>query len=154
MEGLEKLCIAGTKTIRLEMPSTSWSTKLFDTIEAIKLRGLNPVMAHIDRYGRRAVSRLLNLDVKAQVNAPAICSIFSRDHFLRLIDEEIVVAIGSDLHEAPINGYYHFKKAQKIIGEERLELLMERSLECLEGAVSLREMFPTAKKQSLKEKPL
>ena len=141
MEGIEKLCIEGTKTILLEMPMTAWNDRIFDTVEAIKYLGLNPVMAHIDRYNRRAVSQLLELDVKAQVNAPAFCALFSRGHYLKMIDDDVVVAMGSDLHEAPENGYYHFVKAQKIIGEERLEHLMENSLKCVEGAIPLREMF-------------
>lgn len=145
MEGVEKLCIEGTKTILLEMPMTAWNVRLYDTVEAIKNLGLSPVMAHIDRYSKRAVSGLLELGVKAQVNAPAFCSLFSREHYLRLIDDDTVVAMGSDLHEAPDNGYYHFVKAQKIMGEERLEHLMKNSLACLEGAIPLRELFASNK---------
>ena len=142
MGGLEKLCIEGTRTILLEMPMTAWTPKLYETVEAIKELGLEPVMAHIDRYPKNEVAKLLALGVKAQVNAPAFCSVLSRGHYLKLVDNGTVVAMGSDLHEAPTDGYACFKKAKKVMGEELLALLMTNSQKYLEGAIPLTEMFP------------
>ncbi len=123
MDGLHKLTVRGTNTILLEMPLTAWTSKLLDTVEEIYKSSLTPVMAHIDRYPKRAVEELLEIGVKAQLNADALCRSFDRRKLIRYVEDGKIVAIGSDLHGAKKGGYTKFLSACKYLGDALPEIM-------------------------------
>jgi len=123
MEGLDRLTVKGTDTILLEMPLSSWTSGLLDTVEEIYKSELTPVMAHIDRYPQRAVLELLEIGVAAQLNADSLCRFFDRRKLLRYVEDGRVVAIGSDLHGAKNGGYAKFTKACKYLGGALPEIM-------------------------------
>lgn len=126
MEGLEKLCVAGSRTILLEMPNQMWSEELLETVYAIAhLRKLRPVMAHIDRYPPSEVERLLCLGVAAQINAEAVCGLRTRRRCLEYVERGVVWALGSDIHGRS-RAYSLFAKAQRHLGRAGSQV-MERS---------------------------
>ena len=67
MEELPELAIKGTSYILLEMPFEVWSEGTFRTLNAIRNRGLYPIIAHIERYlsfqkGTQNIERLMRSD--------------------------------------------------------------------------------------------
>lgn len=49
-ENLDKLCIAGTSYMLVEMPYGRWGQELYDCLYSLQLKGIHPVLAHIERY--------------------------------------------------------------------------------------------------------
>ena len=134
MDGLETLCIAGTDCMLLEMPLAKWSSELFETVDAITERGIQVILAHIDRYDQKDVEELMTLDVMAQINASSLCSFFRRRKLRHWFEEGRVWALGSDLHGAEEGGYDHFLKAIDKLGENTVNEVMENSRELLTNA--------------------
>ena len=98
---LDKLCVAGTNYILLEMPYTKWNETLFDIIYKVKISGLEPVMAHIDRFlyqDRAMLNALFELDVYYQVNAEAFLDKKSRRQVAELMENGTIHVLGSDMH--------------------------------------------------------
>lgn len=130
MQGIEKLCIGDTNYLMLEMPMGSWSESLFDTIYNIKKHGIMPIMAHIDRFLKCDVDSLIDLGVLVQINTDSILSGMKRKRILRMIEDDLVVAIGSDLHHCDVGTYKKFDKALAKLGSDA-ERIMKKSAEIL-----------------------
>lgn len=102
-EGLERLCLAGTNCILLEMPMTIWTDWVFNEIYKICNRNLIPVMAHLERYSvfppnLKKIEHLTEMEVCIQVNASDIGKL----HYRKIIDKFFKsgnpVVLGSDTH--------------------------------------------------------
>lgn len=116
LESLELLCIENTNCILLEMPYTGWTDWVYRTIYNISSqRGLQPVIAHVDRYPQKSVLRLLDMSVTAQVNASALSSFFGRFCFTNLLNQKKLHLLGSDAHQEA-REYKDFAKALKLLG--------------------------------------
>lgn len=131
-EGLEnlpelpQLCIEGTDCILLEMPFTSITDRLINTIyEISETRKLLPIMAHVDRYEPNDVDRVLSLGAIAQINAEALCRLTRRSTYIKWIDRGKIQALGSDIHEDGDN-YLKFARAVKVLGH-RTQRVMDAS---------------------------
>ena len=103
LEGLEKLCIEGTRVLLLEMPVTRWSdTTVRELLEIAVSFNLTLVLAHIERYmflQRAGVfAELLNNGVLMQVNASFFTDWFTRRKAFKLLDNGAVHLLGSDCH--------------------------------------------------------
>ena len=130
MNSLEKLCIGNTNYLMLEMPLGHWNESLFDTVVNIKKLGIVPIMAHIERYLKLDVDALIDLGVLVQVNAEAMLSSQKRKRIFRMVEDDLVVALGSDLHQVDARAYKHFDKAIIKLGDSA-ETIMARSAEIL-----------------------
>lgn len=136
MKDIDKLCIDDTSVLLAELPSQSLKREYVDTVEALLKKGLNVVLAHIDRYLSTAsdlIDEMLALGAKAQINADALLSPRSRKRLFGYIENGSVCALGSDLHGADGSGYKAFAKAEKHLHEYYFEI-MRRSAELLRGA--------------------
>ncbi len=111
-EGIERLTIKGTNTLLLEMPMTYWSNNVIETVMALDDR-FDIVLAHIDRYPSEELEKLLYTGIKAQVNARNSIRKSNRKRVIEWIDEGIVHALGSDLHETEDVTTKAFLKLQK-----------------------------------------
>ena len=137
MEGLHRLCLEGTNLLLLEMPfvkGDAWTPKLYNTAEEILQKGIQPVLAHVDRYPKKAVEPLLKKGMLAQVNADGLCRRMGRRHLMEWIEQGLVVALGSDLHEAPPDGYRAWYRVMTTMPEQ-FRTIMERTEKLVEGAV-------------------
>ena len=141
MEGLDKLCIRGTKCILLELPTaSSWNHGILDTVEQIIDRRYTVVLAHIDRYlpsRERDIDYLLSLGAVAQINAPSLFMFGKKKKLLSYIDGGLVYALGSDLHGVDTKDYNLFATVEKRIGTDRFESIMSKTEELLENAERL-----------------
>ena len=100
LPGLKELRLQGTRTLLLEMPFQRWSEELLDAVEAISDDDdFRIVLAHVDRYDRKAVEKLFRLDhVKGQVNVDNLKKVFGTRYLREWIREGYIVAVGSDIH--------------------------------------------------------
>ena len=136
MEGLEKLAIVGTNVILLEMPFRHWNNEIVETVLDIRQRGLCPILAHIDRYEKDDVHRLLRAGFLAQVNADGVAGLVPYLRNRHYFSSNSVVALGSDLHGAERGGYKHFQRAVARLGETA-DAVFAQSAELLKGALPL-----------------
>ncbi|MBR6399700.1 MAG: capsular polysaccharide biosynthesis protein [Firmicutes bacterium] len=139
-DGLDKLKISGTDHILLEMPFERWSEKTLNEVAAIKEEtGLTPIMAHLDRYidfqkGTDNIERLISMEVPIQLNAECFESFFTRGRAIKMINNGLVSALGSDCHNTdkrrpnlgPCIAYI-----TKKCGAEAVENIMDRSRKLL-----------------------
>ena len=110
-ELLPQLCLEGTNMLLLEMPFEQWDREMVDDVERIlNRRGLQVVLAHVERYGRfqkdrDAWERILEMPLSIQLNAE---SFINKGSFLRpnkehklslqLLEEDENIILGSDCH--------------------------------------------------------
>ena len=59
-ENISTLCIENTNYILIEMPYSPWSDWMIDSVYKLILRGLKPIMAHIDRYTSQNKENLIS----------------------------------------------------------------------------------------------
>lgn len=119
MEDVEQLCIEGTNTILLELPFTMTEDhqNLYDSIEALlREKNLTVVLAHPNRYETKVIERALALGCFLQLNAEDILRLRERARIKKWLREEIVVAVGSDIHHER-QVYRKFKKCATILGD-------------------------------------
>jgi protein-tyrosine phosphatase len=98
---LHELCIEGTDYLLLEMPYDAWGEWCFEAVYKIGLRGIRPVIAHIDRFlyqKQSALDALFEQDVLYQVNAEAFLDRRMNKKLDTLIRTGKAHFIGSDMH--------------------------------------------------------
>ena len=102
-KNLQKLCIAGTKYLMIEMPYADWNSLDIRELRSLLLnRGITPILAHAERYfpyqQRNRIDELLNLGVVIQVNSESVIDSKLRKPILKLIRSGIIHILGSDCH--------------------------------------------------------
>ena len=121
MEGIDSLCIKGTKIILLELTSDVEGNGQAECVEQLLANGYTVVLAHIDRYLKandHSIRDLISLGAKAQINADAFYSVALQKKLrYYLEDTDSVVAIGSDLHGNNKISYLSFSKLSKHLGD-------------------------------------
>ena len=133
-EDLSELCVQGTKTILLEMPTVSWTGSIISSVEDIADAGYSVVLAHVERYNKALIDPLLKMGFNAQINTLSCKNIFSRLRVENYIRRGYVCAIGSDLHRD--GSCFHFKKFTRT-RPQATENIMQKTEELLVGAESL-----------------
>lgn len=134
LENLNKLCIDGTNTILIEMPDLPWSDSLIKSLSEIRDElGLDVVIAHIDRYGKKEAARLIAKGFKAQVNSDSTTSFLMKGTVLNWVKSGYVYALGSDKHvhsdKASLT-YKEFPKAASILAKYA-DIINERTLKLI-----------------------
>lgn len=98
---LDRLCIAGTRTLLLELPLSGCNAEILQTVEDLIQKGYTVVLAHIDRYIKRygdQIDALLSLGALAQINANSLKSFWDRRRLTPYLESPCVVGFGTDLH--------------------------------------------------------
>ena len=124
MEGLEKLCIGDTNNILIEMPFSPWTPWVFTSLRnMIALRGLRPIVAHVDRYMENpGLKELLSMNLPLQVNAEAFEKFGRRHRVMKLFENGSAQFLGSDIHMADPTAYQRFSKAVRYLGDSMKEV--------------------------------
>ena len=106
---IEKLCIEGTKYMLIEMPYSYWAESLYDSLYSLSIRGITPIMAHIERFYAHIddFDMLWDLNVMYQVNADSFLKDKISKKMNYIFENEMVQLIGSDMHNIE-------KRTQKI----------------------------------------
>ncbi|MDP4151977.1 MAG: CpsB/CapC family capsule biosynthesis tyrosine phosphatase [Bacillota bacterium] len=102
IEGLEKLCIENTSYILIEPPMEPWQDWIYESVYKIVLRGLHPIIAHVERYmgvmSFNRILKLLEMDVISQINADSLSYFTGRRNIIKLYKEQKFHLLGSDTH--------------------------------------------------------
>ena len=124
---LKELRLQGTKLLLLEMPFSHWSEGLLDSVEAVSDDdSFRIVLAHVDRYDRKAVEKLFRLNhVKGQVNADNLKKRLGKGYLRAWAREGLIVAAGSDIHGVE-TGYEDWLTCQRRYAET-WETIMKRT---------------------------
>ncbi len=141
LDGLEKLCIGNTNTILIELPygdTSDWIT--YAVYEIIAKRRLKPVLAHFERFCREKnalerFSKLVSLDLFIQVNADSFIDKPFYKAVKKLIKNNQVSVIGSDMHNLKDRNSNYDKAVYKIkrkFGEEYLTSMQNNAKKLLE----------------------
>ena len=130
MEGLQRLMF-GDGIILLEMPPSSWTSTLIETVEAIfkDICQGRMVLAHVDRYPPDDIERLMDYGIPGQLNAASLLSPLRRRRYMKWIDSGKIAALGSDIHGAD-KSYATLSKTVAFLGS-RAESIMHSSAELL-----------------------
>lgn len=133
MESLEELCVEGTRVLLLEMPFTDhWDPELIHTVTALReTRGLQVVLAHVERYRVAQIDPLLDAGCLAQVNAGSLTGGWNRQRLRaeRYLRQNRISALGSDIHGVG-DQYSDFARVMKKHYRE-VGKIMERTRELL-----------------------
>ena len=118
-----------------ELSFRGYAGNMGETFERMMDDGLNPILAHVDRYETTLIENYFSLGLFGQVNAEAITRRFGRRTLLQWIDEGLILALGSDIHGAN-DGYAPYTKARAILADrgDRLDAATE---DLLSGAKPL-----------------
>lgn len=119
---ISQLCIRGTKTMLVEMPSYKWTARLIDTLFAIREdKNIDIVLAHVDRYLYEDVNELMSMGFVGQLNADSLIGFIGRKKYIKWIEDGSIVALGSDVHEN-VKQYNVYKKAMNILKDNGTKL--------------------------------
>ncbi|MEE1046771.1 MAG: CpsB/CapC family capsule biosynthesis tyrosine phosphatase [Clostridia bacterium] len=137
IDSLDKLCVNGSKVLLLELEPSAFTEKQIDEILDICYGGYTVVLVHIERYtkisGFKQIKRIIaEGDVLAQCNASSFLSgAFSRAAF-KLLKENLVSIIASDMHSLdlrPSNLKNAYEVIEKKFGTKTKKLLMHNAEE-------------------------
>ena len=122
LEGLERLCVSGTRVMLCELPFRGLTAGLSETFERLTEDwGIVPVLAHVDRYDPTDIENLFSQGLVGQLNAEPLSHRFRRRRFLPWIDRGQIVALGSDIHGTAV-GYSQYLKAVDFLGPRAREI--------------------------------
>ncbi len=131
IEDIEKLCIEDTDYMLVELPYVI-NNETPDLVYNLTLKGIKPVMAHIERYAdcdAYALENLFSLGVLYQVNADTLAEA-PRKTVYELIESGHCHVIGSDMHNLtyrPPCVEKGYNAVAKYYGEEAAELLEQNA---------------------------
>ena len=145
---LQKLCIENTDYILVEMPYEKWNVNNYDFIYLLKINGMKPIIAHIERYWvqRNDFYNLFSLDVLFQVNADFFLTPNSRKKVIPyLFENNALHILGSDMHNTTTRSS-NMKQASEYIslkyGNDRFGYLMNNAYEVLNNNDVKKFRFP------------
>ena len=100
--GLEKLCITGTRLLLVELSEMKWDPAYADWIYGLTVKGIRPILAHVERYSYfdRLYDELSAVDVIYQVNADTVLSVRGRLFLADLYKGSKPVIVAGDMHNA------------------------------------------------------
>lgn len=135
-EDITPLCVAGTRTLLLELPYTSEiSTWIQDVRTLIHQNAVKIVLAHVERYqnmwSKTDFKEIMALPVLKQVNCGSLLceNPFRRRRILHMIAEEQVHVLGTDAHNCtlrPVN----MEAAMTLLRKKGMEMQWNRMMAC------------------------
>jgi protein-tyrosine phosphatase len=140
---LQKLCIEGAdKLLLLEMPLGVWgSAALSEVYRLMTVRGITPVLAHIERYAGKkgngnddSISGLLLMGALVQSNAEHFVSWRTRRRAFAMLRQGRIHVFGSDCHNLdsrPPNMGKLRRVLRKKLGNAGIAAIDERSKKLL-----------------------
>ncbi len=138
-ERIDELCIEGTNYMLVEMPPGPWKDWMIESLYKLSLRGIRPIMAHIDRYLKRPARwfRLIDeLQPVYQVNSYVFGTYKGRRAALGLFKKGRIHILGSDMHGLVGRNNtipQAYENLEKHFGKEYVRLIEENGTRILEN---------------------
>lgn len=147
MDRLLELCIEDTNYLICEMPYTKWNMNHYDFLYSLILKGIRPIIAHIERYydKKKELSNLLSLDLLYQVNTASFSQRHIKRYIPHLFEMGAVQLIGSDMHNLTTRKPDMKKAVDKIMtayGKQRLEILLNNAKAVLDNKNVIPKRYP------------
>lgn len=144
---LDKLCISGTNYILLEMPYEPWQDWMYEEVYHVSLRGLRPILAHLDRFvsQEKKFPNLYSTNALFQINANAFIEKSIRRKILKLFTNDAAHVIGSDMHNTttrPPNLAEAYAVIERKFGWEYVDFLHNNSVRILSDSKVLPTRLP------------
>lgn len=132
-EAADGLCIGQSGAMLLEMPFCEWTRRMLDDVyELLTQRGIQPVLAHVERYlafqPRSIVDELIDHGVWLQMNASCFTRWQTSRRALGMLDRGEIHFLGSDCHNMSSrkpNMGEAAEKIQKKLGSDAQDYLDE-----------------------------
>ncbi len=140
---LQRLAVGKNRLLLVKLPRARWDAELLDTLSALRFADYHPLLVNVGSYHPEAVEELFSLGYKGQLDLSSIATldIRRRRRYLRWIDAGNVVALGSGITVCDLNEIQHFirniRRARKILGRDRLQILAEHAEILLDSAQSI-----------------
>lgn len=104
-DDIDRLRIADTRYMLIELPFDTWSDGVFRDLEILQSSGVRPVIAHIERFisfqkHTDNLERLWDMDVLIQSNASFFTDWRTKRAALKLLKQGRIDLLGSDCHRA------------------------------------------------------
>jgi protein-tyrosine phosphatase len=117
-EDVEKLCLGETSYILVEFPTDKYDERCSEWIYSLTLKGLTPLIAHVDRYSfrKKLMDELSGINVFWQINAMRFMSMGGRKIVREILEKTNKCVVSSDMHNTstrPCNMKNAYEKAQK-----------------------------------------
>lgn len=105
-EGIDKLCISGTRYMLVEMPFETWNSYTYKALGLLyAAKGITPIIAHVERYfelqnsdEETILRNLKEVNALIQVNSSFLTQRLTKRKALKLIKKGFVNFMGSDCH--------------------------------------------------------
>ncbi len=120
---LDRLCIAGTRALLLEMPFASWTSYELNAVSSLCYdRKLTVILAHYERFAEfqkenKYYSELAKLPVLIQINAASVLPLFSGRRWIKMFGEGQAHLLGSDAHNMSSRAP-NLSKARALLGKK------------------------------------
>lgn len=99
---IEQLLIEGTRLLMVEMPFSDWTSYMIRELRELQSRGINPILAHVDRYPcfqrRHMLTELNEYGLYLQVNASAMVNLLGSMRVKWMMRNRLFQFLGSDCH--------------------------------------------------------
>lgn len=121
-EELEQLCLAGSRTLLLELSYTQWTPQQVEEVASLSLdHGYRVILAHPERFSHMKsywddLERMLSLPIAFQVNADSLLHWRSRKLALELLRSASNPLVASDSHNLTMRPP-RLEKARMVIGK-------------------------------------
>ena len=141
VEDIDRLCIGDTRCILVEMPFCKWNRRILDDVFQLKdYLGLQPILAHIERYMRfqpSGIARELSEEgMLIQANASFFASWPASMKAMHMLKNRCIHFIGSDCHDLenrPPNLEEAVDNIERKLGEPAIRYLDRMGQMLLEG---------------------
>lgn len=103
-QGVDQLCLGGTRTLLLELSYTQWTPQQVDEVASLSLdHGYQVILAHPERFSHMRsywsdMERMLSLPIALQINADSLLHWRSRKLALELLESTLSPLLSSDCH--------------------------------------------------------
>lgn len=119
LDGIQQLCIENTNCMLIEFPHIKQDPRTTEWLYSIMLRGIQPIVAHIDRYPKREsiIADMQDMDLVYQINASNFLSFGTRRIVKKLVMTENTFLVSSDMHNTSsrrCNMASAYKQAKKL----------------------------------------
>ena len=141
VDGIDRLCIADTRCMLVEMPFCKWNRHILDDVFQLKhYLGIQPILAHVERYMRFQPSGMVDELSEGGLLIQANASFFTRwpasVKAMHMLKKRCIHFIGSDCHDLenrPVNLSAAVDNIEKKLGEPAVKYLRHMGRLLLEG---------------------
>lgn len=133
---LEKLCIGSTDYMLVEFSRETLSPLIPEWLYALNVRGIKPILAHIDRYyeWEGILNFTAGTEVVYQINAENFLSFFGRRRVKRILEYGCDYIVSSDMHnmdERPTKMKEAYNKSMKLFPTLTSKMFWDNAYEML-----------------------